>query len=191
MNELDDAYSTLGPIELPELVVIGPKPKEGLGKWCTYAEATFSQTALDHSLPNTPNAAQWANMQLVYEQIYRPLCEHYLYRLPISSFFRSPALNAVIPGASATSAHCLGQAIDIDCDGLSFLTNLELLTYIRKTFVFDQLILEHPDPKTGNPKWVHISFRANGKNRGQVLRARFAQVKVKGKLTTRTVYDPI
>ncbi|MEZ0485439.1 D-Ala-D-Ala carboxypeptidase family metallohydrolase [Fibrella aquatica] len=188
MEELDDENSTLGPIELPELVVKGKAP---LGKWCSYQEATYSDTAIAHGIPNTPNAAQWANMLLVYETIYAPLCEHYLYRLPISSFFRSPSLNKVIPGASDTSAHTLGQAIDIDCDGLSFLTNLELLTYIRANFVFDQLILEHPDKKTGNPRWVHVSFRANGKNRQQVLRARIARVTVKGKVVEKTAYDVI
>ncbi len=166
------------------------EPKADLGQYCTYRDATYSETAKRLGIENVPNAAQLANMQAVHDTIYQPCCEHFGHRLPITSFFRSPVLNPHIPGSSNTSAHCLGQAIDIDCDGLDFVDNLTFLKYVRANYVFDQLILEYPD-KDGKPSWVHVAFRTNGKNRKQVLRARYVYVKVKGVLVRKTAYDPI
>ncbi|MBO0946950.1 D-Ala-D-Ala carboxypeptidase family metallohydrolase [Fibrella forsythiae] len=162
---------------------------QGLGKWCNYAEATHSTKGEAAGLDNTPTQVQWENMQILVDRIYAPLCEHYLFRLPFDSFFRSPAVNKLV-GGSSSSAHVLGQAIDIDCDGLGFVDNIQLVAYIRANFIFDQLILEFPD-KNGKPSWVHVSFRAKGVNRKQVLRARKALVKKNGKLVETTVYDPI
>lgn len=180
----------LTPLVAPGAVPGAVPAHDDLGPWCTYERATHSEKANELGIPNVPNAAQWANMQVLYEKIYAPLCDHYGFRLPISSFFRCPALNRSIKGASRTSAHMLGQAVDIDCDGLPNLSNDALVAYIRAHFVFDQLILEFPD-KNGKPSWVHVSYRANGVNRKQVLRARRTTIKQGNKLVEQTVYDPI
>lgn len=174
----------------PKPAMVQPSTPDDLGPWCTYERAIHSDTAKSLGIPNVPNAAQLANMQVLYDKIYGPLCDHYGFKLPISSFFRSQALNRNIKGASRTSAHMLGQAVDIDCDGIPNLGNDALLAYIRANFIFDQLILEYPD-KNGKPSWVHVSYRANGVNRKQVLRARKTLVKQGKKLVETTVYDPI
>lgn len=62
-----------------------------------------------------------------------------------------------------------GEAIDIDCDGMTGTTNKQLFNWILKNLSFDQLILESPD-KYNNPSWVHVSFVSKEKNRKQVLR---------------------
>lgn len=173
----------------PKPAMAQPPTPDDLGPWCTYERAIHSDKAKELGIPNVPNAAQLANMQTLHNRIYGPLCDHYGFQLPISSFFRSPAVNRAV-GGSRTSAHMLGQAMDIDCDGLPQLSNKQLLAYIRANFIFDQLILEHPD-KNGNPRWVHVSYRANGVNRKQVLRARKTLVKQGKKLVETTVYDPI
>lgn len=50
--------------------------------------------------------------------------------------------------------------------------------WIQKNLVFDQLILEGHNPSLGpNSGWIHVSYRANGNNRKQVLTATFVNGK--------------
>lgn len=136
------------------------KPKQkypDFGVWLTYAEAIHSNTAIDYHLDNTPNAAQYARMVYTYEQIYAPLCEWVGEKIPVNSFFRSEAVNNVVPGASSTSQHVKGGAIDLDCQRFKNpLTNNQLFEHVRTTMGFDQLIFENPD-RNNVPGWVHIS----------------------------------
>lgn len=128
-----------------------------------------SATAIRKGIANVPTLAQYQNMQRVYDDFYAPACEHFGKKLPVTSFFRSPALNREIGGA-ANSAHMYGTAIDIDCDSLSNPTNKTLFDWFKQEKKFDQLILESPD-KNGNPQWVHIAFnRTGGIDRNEVLR---------------------
>jgi hypothetical protein len=47
--------------------------------------------------------------------------------------------------------------------------NSEIFKYIKDNLNFDQLIWEFGDDT--NPSWVHVSYKANGKQRKQILRA--------------------
>ena len=90
-----------------------------------------------------------------------------------NSFYRSPALNEAIGGASdkssgQTSQHCKGQAIDID-DIYGYKTNKEMFNYIKENLDFDQLIYEFGTDD--NPSWVHFSYVSEDKNRNRILRA--------------------
>jgi zinc D-Ala-D-Ala carboxypeptidase len=67
-------------------------------------------------------------------------------------------------GGSSTSQHSSGEAIDIDQD-YTTITNKQVFEYIRDNLTFDQLINEF------NYAWVHVSYKANGKQRGEVLEA--------------------
>lgn len=88
----------------------------------------------------------------------------------ISSGYRSIELNKAI-GGSATSQHCLGQALDIDQDNTgSSVSNKDVFDYIKDNLSFDQLIWEFGDDK--NPDWVHVSFVSKEENRNQVLVAK-------------------
>jgi hypothetical protein len=133
----------------------------------TYAEATRSQTAERFGISNAPKPEQIEAMQLVAERCFEPAREHFGVPLAVSSFFRSPRLNAAIGGAPG-SQHCTGQAIDIDADTFGGLTNRDLFEFLRAGD-FDQLIWEFGT--TESPAWVHVSYRATG-NRRMVLRAR-------------------
>lgn len=143
------------------------QPYPDFGKYLTYAEAVKSTTAIKKGIDNTPGAEQYANMKRLYEAVYKPLCEHFGFKLPVSSFFRSASLNKAI-GGSPTSDHRNGNAIDIDCDGLPGIDNLQLFNWIRATLNFDQLILEKPDAN-GRPAWIHVSYRSRETNRQQVF----------------------
>ncbi|QMW05361.1 D-Ala-D-Ala carboxypeptidase family metallohydrolase [Spirosoma foliorum] len=152
------------PIIAPSIPVVFPD----FGKLLTYNESVKSATAIRKGIANVPNADQYKNMVRVYNDFYVPICTKFG-KLPVSSFFRSLALNKAIGGAT-TSAHMSGNAIDLDCDGLGRPTNLELFNWCRANLHFDQLILENPD-QHNNPSWVHIANNRDGQpNRGQVLR---------------------
>lgn len=79
----------------------------------------------------------------------------------VNSGYRSPALNAAVGGAAA-SQHMKGEAADITTGSVA--DNLRLFERIAASAIpFDQLIDEN------RGRWIHISYRADGKNRRQVL----------------------
>ncbi len=58
--------------------------------------------------------------------------------------------------------HMVGEAADIDTGDRQ--QNKLLFEYIRKNLPYDQLIDE------SNFAWVHVSYRADGNNRMQILK---------------------
>lgn len=146
-----------------------------LGKWCSFADATRSKN--HPGIPNQPSAAQYANMKLVYENIYAPVCEHFGHKIPVSSFFRSVKLNVAV-GGSDTSDHLNGRAVDLDCDldPALAVTNDDVFLFMRDKLSCDQLILENPN-KNNVPGWVHGSYRNAATNRNMILK----MIRVNGK----------
>jgi hypothetical protein len=144
-----------------------------LSKHITMTEATYSKTAKNIGMDNTPSEDQLEAMKHIAQDVFEPLREHFKVPIGISSFFRSDALNRYLHGASG-SQHIKGEAMDIDADIYGRVTNAEIFLYILLNLEFDQLIWEFGDDE--NPNWVHVSYRRDGKNRRQVLRAK----KVKG-----------
>ena len=133
----------------------------------SYREATYSQTAINNNLSNNPGHAELANMKVLAEKVFEPIRNHFNQPIYISSFFRTKAVNAKIPGSSKTSDHINGRSMDIDMDGRSGPTNAEVFYYIKNNLEFDQLIWEKGT--NTNPNWVHVSYR-EGNNRNEVLR---------------------
>lgn len=146
----------------------------------TLAEVTVSGIAKRLGLDNTPPPEHQLNLKALAEAIFEPLRAHFGVPLHVSSGYRSEELNAATPGASKTSQHSLGQALDLDQDDRPHgVTNRAVFDYIRVHLPFDQLVFEFGDD--ANPDWVHVSYRAANR-RGEVLRA----TRVNGK----TVYAP-
>lgn len=145
----------------------------------TLAEAIKSQTATRKGIDNTPTEEHLVNMKYLAETVFEPLRAHFNKPLGISSFYRGPKLNKAV-GGSATSQHVNGQAMDIDGDIFSGVSNSEIYEYIKNNLPFDQLIWEFGTDK--NPDWVHVSICKDGKNRKQLLKA--------VKQGTKTVYLP-
>jgi hypothetical protein len=134
----------------------------------SYNEATKSNTAVRRGIYNIPNATEMQNMEAIAKEIFEPLREALGGKpLKLTSFFRSIELNRTI-GGSDRSQHCKGEAMDIDADN-SHTSNRDVFMYILENLDFDQLIWEFGDNL--NPDWVHVSYRKNGENRGQVLKA--------------------
>ncbi len=140
--------------------------QEPISAHISYHEATRSDTARRLGLDNTPNQEQLANMKVLAERVFEPLRNHFNRPIPISSFFRTEAVNRAVKGSS-TSDHMTGRSMDIDVDGLNGITNAQVFYYIKDNLEFDQLIWEKGD--NANPSWVHVSYR-EGNNRNQVLR---------------------
>lgn len=141
------------------------------------AEVIRSETAKRHGISNMPTPEHIENFKKLAENVFEKVRNHFRCPIHISSGYRSKELNAVTPGASATSQHSTGEAIDIDMDGSSNgVTNKMVFDYIKDNLEFDQLINEF------NYSWVHVSYESTGKQRKQILDA----VKVNGK----TTYQP-
>ena len=129
-------------------------------KYFTIAELCKSATADRLGLNNRCRQEHVENLTALVDNVLDQLREWYGKPLLVSSGYRCPALNSAVKG-SPTSQHMSGQAADIDTGDRQ--QNKLLFEYIRKNLPFDQVIDE------SNFAWVHVSYRADGSNRNQVL----------------------
>ncbi|KYC47872.1 MAG: Peptidase M15 [Candidatus Methanofastidiosum methylothiophilum] len=134
-----------------------------LSKNFTLEEFTKSQVAIRHGIPNTPSPEEIENLKALCENIIQPVRDHLGEAIFISSGYRSQALNTAIGGALG-SQHQKGEAADLESRD-----NSKLFFAILSNGNFDQLIWEFGDDNA--PAWVHVSYRRDGKNRGQIFRA--------------------
>jgi zinc D-Ala-D-Ala carboxypeptidase len=145
------------------------------------SEVIRSESAKRLGIKNIPTDEHTANLKVIAENIFEPIRQNFRVPIRISSAYRSAALNRAIGGAT-NSQHSIGEAIDIDMDGNPHgVTNKQIFDYIKNNLNFDQLIWEFGDNK--NPDWIHVSYKAKGNQRKQVLVAK----KINGK-TTYTPY---
>lgn len=148
-------------------------------------ELCVSDLAARRGIDNIPRDKKIiARLQRVAMTILEPVRAHYGVPITPNSGYRSPALNAVTTGASKTSQHMMGEAVDFEVTGVS---NYELAVWCNQNIKqFGQLILEFHvkgDPHSG---WVHCSLPTT-RLRGQVLTAERKRNRL-GIL--RTVYTP-
>ena len=130
-------------------------------KYFTIEELCKSTTATRLKIDNRCDSGIAANLTALVDNVLDPLREWYGKPVSVNSGYRCPTLNKAV-GGSATSQHMSGQAADIDTGDRQ--QNKLLFEYIRKNLLFDQLIDE------SNFAWVHVSYRADGKNRNQILK---------------------
>lgn len=122
-----------------------------LSKYFTWEEATHSQTASRLGIDNTPDAEQQETIKttartadLFREYIGKPVI--------VSSWFRSPKLNAAVKGAKQSS-HMTGSAIDLVCPAYG--TPAEVIKALQDSGIpFQKAIVEFPK----NGGWAHIDF---------------------------------
>ena len=127
------------------------------------SEVIRSESAKRNGISNMPTPEHIENFKILAAKVFEPIREHFGVPIRISSGYRSAELNKCVNG-SATSQHSSGEAIDIDQD-YTTITNKQVFDYIKDNLTFDQLINEF------NYAWVHVSYKANGKQRGEVLEA--------------------
>lgn len=140
-----------------------------ISKHLSLQELTRSDVAKRLGISNMPTEEHIYNLKILAEAIFEPIRNHFNSPIYISSGYRSAELNKAIKG-SKTSQHLKGEAIDIDMDGSTAgITNVDVFNYIKDHLPFDQLIYEFGNKS--NPDWVHVSYKANGKQRKQVLKS--------------------
>lgn len=135
-----------------------------ISKNFTWAEFTASDTAKRYGIIN--QITEWDvrdNIIALVENVLQPLRDAYGKPITINSGYRCEELNKKVGGV-ATSQHTKGQAADCGCDDPLALARL----IIELGLPFDQMGLY--------PTFVHLSYKRDGKNRGQI----FYSAKYKG-----------
>jgi len=130
----------------------------------TLDELTASATAKARGISNNPGQTDVINLCALVHQVLQPLRTAMQEPIKIGSGFRSLALNRAVGGVR-TSQHMKGEAADLCIDG-DIQKGKKWFAYIRDHLDFDQLIWEHNAKGT---YWVHVSYRADGRNRRQVI----------------------
>ncbi|MBS0212328.1 MAG: peptidase M15A [Proteobacteria bacterium] len=123
-----------------------------------------SGAAVRMGIDMTPPAYAVAALTTLAVNVLEPLRVRLGRPIRITSGYRPARLNTAIGGAP-TSQHLVGQAADIQVDGL---TPLQLChAVLDARLPFDQLIYEF-----GPAGWTHVSHKPDGaRQRGQVLTA--------------------
>lgn len=130
----------------------------------TLDELTASATAKARGISNQPGQTDVINLCALVHHVLQPLRDAMQEPIKIGSGFRSLALNRAVGGVR-TSQHMKGEAADLCIDG-DIQKGKKWFAYIRDHLDFDQLIWEHNAKGT---YWVHVSYRADGRNRRQVI----------------------
>ena len=123
----------------------------------TFEEFTASDTAKKHGIANT--ITDWEvrdNIIALVENVLQPLRDEYGKAIHINSGYRCKELNKLVGGVE-TSQHAKGQAADCGVDDPLKLARLLLDLGLE----FDQAIVY--------PTFLHLSFKAEGENRMQLL----------------------
>ena len=134
-------------------------------KHFTISEMLKSDTALKRGIWNGATKEHEENLKALIEDVLDPLRELYGRPIHVTSGYRCPKLNSLVGGAP-NSQHMRGEAADIV--SLSPEENKKLGQLIEALGNYDQLIYEQCD-ESGNPRWIHVSWKRNGWNRRQVL----------------------
>ena len=129
-------------------------------KYFTIAELCKSTTADRLGINNRCRQEHVTALTALVDNVLDPLRTWWGKPITVNSGYRCPELNAAVKG-SKTSQHMKGEAADIDTGDRQ--QNKLLFEYIRKNLPYDQLIDE------SNFAWVHVSYRADGANRKQML----------------------
>ena len=135
-----------------------------ISKNFTIEELCASDTAKAKGIRNNPGQTDIINLCALVHQVLQPLRDAMGHPIKIGSGYRSLALNKAVGGVN-NSQHMKGEAADLCIDG-DLTKGKKWFNYIRDHLTFDQLIWEH---NSKGSYWVHVSYRADGLNRKQVI----------------------
>lgn len=127
-------------------------------------EFTRSDTAKAKGIVNAIGQQEVVNLCALVHQVLQPLRDAMGHQVKIGSGYRCPRLNAAVGGVK-NSQHMTGEAADLCIDG-DMQKGKRWFEWIKANCNFDQLIWEHNAKGT---YWVHVSYRASGNNRKQVI----------------------
>lgn len=131
-------------------------------RYFTFTEFERSATATKYAIDNRIPDKLKGNVAALVDNVLDPLREAWGAPITVTSGYRCPELNKAV-GGSNTSQHMSGQAADISTGNK--VNNRRLFQMlIDLGLPFDQAIDEK------GFSWVHVSYRADGKNRHQILK---------------------
>ena len=138
--------------------------KEKISEHISYEEATASGTAERLGIDNTPTAEVQEAMKNIATRIFDKVRDHFGCRIAVTSFYRSPEVNAVLEKnpdivAAKKSQHMTGEAMDINALVFGGVTNRQIFDWIRANLEFDQLIWEDVEGDQ-EPEWIHVSLKS-------------------------------
>ena len=149
--------------------------EERLSPHFTVGEMLRSGKAVGMGIKNVPEvnpAPGEASRAEVIENL-RELCNKVLEplrrrvgRVIVVGGYRCEAVNRAVMGAEH-SQHLRGEAVDIHVTGLEMCRKYAAI--LAQTD-FDQMILEPQE--SIKKRWIHVSYKRNGKNRHQILGAK-------------------
>ena len=132
-------------------------------KYFTIAELIYSKDHWRQIWNKTTPEVEY-NLFALVDNILDPLRLFYGKPVTINSGYRNATLNRLVGGAS-NSQHLRGEAADITTGSKTENRKLAKMIVDLK-LPFDQLIDE------ADYAWVHVSYKRDGGNRGQILRMR-------------------
>ena len=132
-------------------------------KWFTIDELCYSATANAKGISNVPTADVKKRLELLVSEVLDPVREAFGKPIIVNSGYRSERLNKAIGGAKK-SQHLRGEAVDVRAKNPS--DNKVIFDIVAQLGKYDQLIWEH---NVKGSYWVHVSYRADGKNRRHVI----------------------
>ena len=135
-----------------------------ISKNFTLDELTASATAKQMHIINAPGVDEVCALCALVHNVLQPLRDAMGESIKIGSGYRCPQLNRAVGGIS-NSQHINGEAADLCIDG-DMKKGKRWFEWIKSHCDFDQLIMEHNSKGT---YWVHVSYRADGKNRRKVI----------------------
>ena len=135
-----------------------------ISKNFTLEELCASETAKAKGIRNEPGQSDVVNLCALVHKVLQPLRAAMGEPIKIGSGYRSLALNNAVGGVR-NSQHMRGEAADLCIDG-DIQKGKRWFDWIKLHCPFDQLIWEH---NSKGSYWVHVSYRADGLNRMQVI----------------------
>ena len=130
----------------------------------TLEELYASDTAARLRISNVPNQQAICSLCALAHNVLQPLRDYAKKAIQLNSGYRCAALNKAVGGVS-NSQHMLGEAADINIGG-DLTQGKKWFEWIKTHCEYDQLIWEH---NAAGEYWIHVSFRADGNNRKQVI----------------------
>ena len=124
----------------------------------TLNELVYSVTAEANRIDNRPNVKVVANLKALCENVLQPLRNSLGCPVIVSSGFRCAELNKKV-GGRPNSQHLLGEAADFVVPQRNL---KDVFNYIKAHLPYDQLLFEY---NSSGDRWIHVSYRADGKNR--------------------------
>jgi zinc D-Ala-D-Ala carboxypeptidase len=120
-------------------------------------EFELSETAIRHKIDNTIPVSLYPSLKILMEHL-ELIRAGFNKPVLITSGYRSPKLNTKIKGSKG-SQHMRCEAADFT---ISKTSNKDVIDYIKKNVLYDQLIDEFGS-------WIHYSIKASGNRKEHLV----------------------